>query len=426
MGACTEPGKLSIITEFMNNGDVGGFFKKNKTQPLLFILKMARDIAQGMNWLHCSKPPIIHRDLKPGNLLIDENHNVKICDFGLSSFQRSKTFRDEGFAAGTPLWMAPEVLTGRNLTEKVDVYAFSIVFIEMLTSKEPFTEFDSFNSFVDAVVDNNVRPPIPPELHPSLQKLLKDSWEKEYYMRPSFKDIITRIEAIMVDASVPDLAGANFWKAYFPGQLAVPWTKFAPAFFKELKESSDSKRPEFKCLRKLLTKGNEPDEKLEVLLETFGLMVKWFGPLTYQGGTILSRMKGTMANAWFHGDLERIGCESLLSGFGDKPGTFLVRLSTTEPIDKNPFTISKVTREGSVSHQRVSCLPANKGFYITLKRKDGTQKNVEATGGVENLIAECRESLGLQVDCPGSRFLEIFKAQKIDGYGVDTEFDDEY
>lgn len=58
--------------------------------------------------------------------------------------------------------MAPEVLTGRTLTEKVDVYAFAIVFWEMLTSKEPFTEFDSFNSFVDAIVDNNVRPPIPP------------------------------------------------------------------------------------------------------------------------------------------------------------------------------------------------------------------------------------------------------------------------
>lgn len=53
-------------------------------------------------------------------------------------------------------------------------------------------------------------------------KLLKDSWEKEYYMRPSFKDIITRIEAIMVDATVPDAAAANFWKALFPGQVLPP------------------------------------------------------------------------------------------------------------------------------------------------------------------------------------------------------------
>lgn len=230
----------------------------------------------------------------------------------------------------------------------------------------------------------------------------------------------------MVDASVPDTAAANFWKALFPGQLAVSWNKFAPAFFKELKDTSDPKRPEYKCLKKLITKGNETEDKLEVLLETYGQMVKWFGPLTYTGGNILNRMKGTMANAWFHGDVERQACESLLAGFSGTPGTFLVRLSTTEPIEKNPFTISKVTREGSVSHQRVSSMPQNKGFFITLKRKDGTVKNVEGLGGVENLIAECRSALGLEADCPGSRFQEIFKAQKIDGYGVDTEFEDEY
>jgi len=426
MGACTEEGKLSIVTEFMPNGDVGSYLKKNKNQPLLFILKMARDVALGMNWLHCSKPPIIHRDLKPGNLLIDENFTVKVCDFGLSNFQRSRTFKDEGFAAGTPLWMAPEVLTGRQLSEKVDVYAFAVVLWEMLTGKDPFGEFDSFNSFVDAIVDNNVRPPIPPEMHPALQKLLKDSWEKESYMRPSFKDLITRIEAIMVDATVPDTSAANFWKACFTGQLSVVWSKFAPAFFKELKESSDAKRPEYKCLKKLLTKGTEPDDKLEVQLEGFGLMVKWFGPLTYAGGNILARLRGAMSHEWFHGDMERLACEALLSGFGQQHGTFLVRLSTTEPIDKNPFTISKVTSQGSVSHQRASALPNNKGYFITLKKQDGTQKNIEAAGGIENLIAECSSKLGLTSSCPGSLYLEIFKPQKIDGYGQDTEVEDGY
>lgn len=64
------------------------------------------DVVHAMNWLHCSKPPIIHRDLKPTNLLIDENYHVKVCDFGLSSFLRSKYVRDQGAAAGTVLFSA--------------------------------------------------------------------------------------------------------------------------------------------------------------------------------------------------------------------------------------------------------------------------------------------------------------------------------
>lgn len=226
-------------------------------------------------------------------------------------------------------------------------------------------------------------------------------------------------------------------------QLTVSWNKFYPAFFKELKESADTKRVEYKCLRMLLAKGPEPDDKLEISLESYGQMVKWFvvplllppspaltasrfGPLTFQGGNILTRMKGTMNNAWFFGDVERQVCEAHLAGNAGAPGTFLVRLSTTEPIEKNPFTISKVTREGSVQHQRVSSLPNGKGFYVSVKRRDGTVKNIEGSGGIEDLIAKCKEGLGLEAPLLGSKFQQIFKETKIDGYGVDNEFDDDY
>lgn len=331
------------------------------------VTSLARDIALGMNWLHCSKPPIIHRDLKPGNLLVDENLNVKICDFGLSNFQRTKTFRDEGFAAGTPLWMAPEVLLGKNLTEKVrwcgrfdltlqvDVYSFAIVFWEMLTGHEPFGEFTSFNSFVDAVVDNHERPSIPPDMHPSLAKLLTECWEGEYYLRPSFRDIIGRLEAIMVDATVPCVRAATLWKRVFPGQLVVPWPRFVAELYADLKVPLESAAIEYRCLRRLITaSGNEPDETRTVALERWGRVLQWFGPMHGENWTILARIAGTLQHAWFHGDIERGACETLLGGFSHKPGTFLVRLSTTEPIERTPFTLSKVTRD-----VRYVCAPAS-------------------------------------------------------------------
>jgi serine/threonine protein kinase len=79
---------------------------------------MARDAALGMNWLHCSNPVLIHRDLKSSNLLVDENMNVKVCDFGLSQLTPpDKMLRDKQNAKGTPLWMAPEgkEMNGRSV-----------------------------------------------------------------------------------------------------------------------------------------------------------------------------------------------------------------------------------------------------------------------------------------------------------------------
>jgi len=164
---------------------------------LLKILTMAKDVAQGMNWLHLSKPPIIHRDLKPTNLLVDENWNVKICDFGLSAWQLNKTLQDPGVAPGTPLWMSPEVLKGRTLSEKADIYSFGIVLWEMLTGKEPFEDHDDYERFVTAVCEQGERPEIPEDMHPSLQVLLKECWndnqkKKDRLSRKLLNELKTR------------------------------------------------------------------------------------------------------------------------------------------------------------------------------------------------------------------------------------------
>lgn len=69
LGACTTPGHLAIVTEFMDAGDLSTLTQKVK---LTFVQKcqMIRDVATAMNWLHESIPPVIHRDLKPSNLLV--------------------------------------------------------------------------------------------------------------------------------------------------------------------------------------------------------------------------------------------------------------------------------------------------------------------------------------------------------------------
>lgn len=85
MGVCIEPAEVSIITEYIANGDLQTLLD-NKSIELSMCkrMQMARDVAHGMNWLHLQKPAIVHQDLKTSNLLVNEYYCVKICDFGLS------------------------------------------------------------------------------------------------------------------------------------------------------------------------------------------------------------------------------------------------------------------------------------------------------------------------------------------------------
>jgi len=129
MGACTVPGHMAIVMELMPQGNFEKLLHDPTRQLSLYRrLAMAKQTAQGMNWLHLSKPTIIHRyeraresqrvcglvtdrvcaclrdnsDLKPSNLLVDKWHNIKVCDFGLSAVKPlGEKLKDKDSIPGT-------------------------------------------------------------------------------------------------------------------------------------------------------------------------------------------------------------------------------------------------------------------------------------------------------------------------------------
>jgi len=87
------------------------------------ILKMAKDIAIGMQYLHSRN--IMHCDLKSSNILLDSSYKIRITDFGNSKFKRIN--EDSLGRVGTPHWMAPEILRGENFVLSSDVYSYGVV-----------------------------------------------------------------------------------------------------------------------------------------------------------------------------------------------------------------------------------------------------------------------------------------------------------
>lgn len=194
MGAVIEPPNLCIVTQFLPRGSLYRILHKSDAKiDATLRLKMAIDVARGMCYLHSFKPPIIHRDLKSPNLLVDKDWTVKVSDFGLSR-SRAKTL-EPWSRAGTPEWMAPEVLRNEPSNEKCDVYSFGVILYELITGSEPWKSLNAMQ-VVYSVGYSNQQLPLPPGLDGPVVDILKKCWALDQNERPSFAEILKMLRPL--------------------------------------------------------------------------------------------------------------------------------------------------------------------------------------------------------------------------------------
>ncbi|CAF2056741.1 hypothetical protein HID58_070488 [Brassica napus] len=140
VGYCEEGDKLSLIYEFMANGDLKEHLSGKRGPSILTWegrLRIAAESAQGLEYLHNGcKPQIVHRDIKTTNILLNEKLQAKLADFGLSrSFPLGTETHVSTVVAGTPGYLDPEYYRTNWLTEKSDVFSFGVVLLELVTNR---------------------------------------------------------------------------------------------------------------------------------------------------------------------------------------------------------------------------------------------------------------------------------------------------
>ncbi|CBJ26117.1 conserved unknown protein [Ectocarpus siliculosus] len=133
-----EREEVIFVTEIMQSGSLMDFIRKVEMIRWRVVKRWARQILRGMHYLHSQEPPIIHRDLKCDNIFINgAAGDIRIGDLGLST---SNTRSEKTMSVlGTPEFMAPE-LYEEFYTEKVDIYAFGMCMLEMVTKERPYSE----------------------------------------------------------------------------------------------------------------------------------------------------------------------------------------------------------------------------------------------------------------------------------------------
>ncbi|MFQ6644349.1 hypothetical protein Gotur_017366, partial [Gossypium turneri] len=137
IGYCDDGTETGLIYEFMAKGNLAEYLSDSSISVLNWEgrLGIALEAAQGLEYLHHGcKPPIIDRDVKSSNILLTDNLQAKLSDFGLSkSFEGGSHVST--VIAGTPGYLDPEYSTTNRLTEKSDVYSFGVVLLEIITNR---------------------------------------------------------------------------------------------------------------------------------------------------------------------------------------------------------------------------------------------------------------------------------------------------
>ena len=182
-----------ISMEYVRGEELSSLLRRIGRLPADKAVEVARQLCAGLAAAHDAG--VLHRDLKPANVMLDERGNVRVTDFGLALL--AEELRETEAIAGTPAYMAPEQLAGKEVTTKSDIYALGLVLYELFTGKRVF-EARTLGELLK--LHESHTPPTSPtslvkDLDPLVERVIERCLEKEPDKRPA--------SALQVAAALP-------------------------------------------------------------------------------------------------------------------------------------------------------------------------------------------------------------------------------
>ena len=177
-----EEGAYYITMEYVPGEDLKNMIRMSKQLGLGTAVEIARQVCEGLAEAH--RLGVIHRDLKPSNIMIDREGNVRIMDFGIARTIKERGITGEGVVIGTPEYMSPEQVEGKEVDQRSDIYSLGVILYEMITGRVPF---EGETPFTVGVKHKSEIPKDPREFNPQipedLSRVILQCLEKEKTQR---------------------------------------------------------------------------------------------------------------------------------------------------------------------------------------------------------------------------------------------------
>jgi serine/threonine-protein kinase len=192
-----EEGSYYITMEFVDGENLRSSIRRFGQLPIGKSISIGKQICEGLVEAH--KSGIVHRDLKSNNIMIDENGNVRIMDFGIARSLKEKGITGAGVMIGTPEYMSPEQVEGKEVDQRSDIYSLGVILYEMVTGRVPF---EGDTPFTIGMKHKGEVPKNPKELNTQISddlnrvmlRCLEKDKEKRYQSAGEVRSELTRIE----------------------------------------------------------------------------------------------------------------------------------------------------------------------------------------------------------------------------------------
>ncbi len=205
--AVDPEGDFFIAMEYVQGTDLKLVMQRQGRFEPSFAVEVVAQIADGLGYAHSKG--VVHRDIKPANIIITADKEAKITDFGIARVEASN-LTVEGQLLGTPNYMAPEQIQGKEVDHRADIFSLGVMFYELLTGKKPFAAPN-----LSAVTHRIVFEPYPPleETAPGLPPAVNQVLERALAKDPAQRydrgaDMAADLRAIYAPAPSPTATGA--------------------------------------------------------------------------------------------------------------------------------------------------------------------------------------------------------------------------